>query len=112
MSANSTNAASIMNPRDRGRILRILERNWQAEMRGFHTYGILAERETDPSRRAAFRTLAHAEERHALLWAGRIRELGGLDPIYKGPKTGEADTIANRVGGARMALRRLELDES
>jgi vacuolar iron transporter family protein len=112
MGTNPASADSKMGARDRGRILRILESNWQAEMRGFHTYGILAERETDPSRRAAFRTLAHAEERHALLWAGRIRELGGLDPIYNGPKTGEADTIANRVGGARMALRRLELDES
>jgi vacuolar iron transporter family protein len=112
MGTNPASADSKMGARDRGHILRILESNWQAEMRGFHTYGILAERETDPSRRAAFRTLAHAEERHALLWAGRIRELGGLDPVYNGPKTGEADTIANRVGGARMALRRLELDES
>src|ERR1700736_1126057 len=33
-------------------------------------------------------------------------------PIYEGSKTGEADTVANRVGGVSMALRRLELDES
>jgi VIT1/CCC1 family predicted Fe2+/Mn2+ transporter len=81
-------------------------------MRGFYTYEILAERETDPARRAAFHTLSYAEQHHARLWAERIRALGGPDPVYKGPKTGEADSLANRAGGSRMALRRLELDES
>jgi VIT1/CCC1 family predicted Fe2+/Mn2+ transporter/rubrerythrin len=101
-----------MDARDRSRILKILESNWQAEMRGYHTYGILAERETDPSRRAAFRTLSYAEQHHAQLWADRIRTLGGPDPAYKGAKSGEADSIANRAGGIGVALRRLELDES
>jgi VIT1/CCC1 family predicted Fe2+/Mn2+ transporter/rubrerythrin len=101
-----------MDARDRKRILKILESNWQAEMRGYHTYEILAERENDPARRAAFHTLANAEQHHAQLWAERIRALGGPDPIYKGPKAGEADTLANRAGGVGLALRRLELEES
>src|ERR1700722_20196737 len=79
MSANTTTSDSKMDARDRGRILKILESNWQAEMRGYHTYEILAKRETDPSRRAAFRTLAHAEHHHAQLWGDRIRALGGPD---------------------------------
>jgi vacuolar iron transporter family protein len=112
MSANATSADSKIDARDRSRILKILESNWQAEMRGYHTYEILAERETDPARRAAFHTLSFAERHHAQLWADRIRALGGPDPEYKGSKTGEADTIANRAGGVRLALRRLELDES
>jgi len=112
MSANSTSSDSKLDARDRIRILKILESNWQAEMRGFHTYEILAERETDPARRAALRTLSYAEQHHAQMWAERIRALGGPDPTYHGPNTGEADTIANRVGGVGMALRRLELDES
>ena len=112
MNANTTSADSKMDARDRSRILKILESNWQAEMRGFHTYEILAERETDPARRAALRTLSYAEQHHAQMWAERIRALGGPDPTYHGPNTGEADTIANRVGGVGMALRRLELDES
>src|ERR1700687_4126376 len=112
MSANSASGDSKMDARDRSRILKILESNWQAEMRGYHTYEILAERETDPSRRAAFHTLSYAEQYHAQLWADRIRALGGPEPVYRGPKTGEADTIANRVGGLGVALRRLELDES
>jgi VIT1/CCC1 family predicted Fe2+/Mn2+ transporter/rubrerythrin len=112
MDSNSASADSKMDARDRRRILKILESNWQAEMRGFHTYGVLAERETDPSRRAALRTLSYSEQHHAQMWADRIRALGGPNPVYNGPKTGEADTIANRVGGVGMALRRLELDES
>ena len=112
MTANSASADSKMDARHRTRILKILESNWQAEMSGFHTYSALAEQETDPSRRAAFRELANAEQHHAQLWAGRIHELAGPEPSYKGPQAGEAGTIANRAGGFCVALRRLELEES
>lgn len=112
MSASTPRAAGHLNERDRNRILKILESNWQAEMLGFHTYSAMAEHETDPSRRAAFRTLAYAEEHHAQLWGQRIRELGGPEPVYRGPKAGEAGTLASRAGGLGIALRRLELDES
>jgi vacuolar iron transporter family protein len=112
MSADATSANSKLDARDRKRLLKILESNWQAEMRGFYTYQSLAERESDPARRPAFHSLSYAEQHHAQLWAERIRALGGPEPVYKGPKTGEADTLANRAGGVRLALRRLELDES
>jgi predicted membrane protein (TIGR00267 family) len=111
MGANPSSSLSNQTS-ERRRILKILESNWQAERRGYYTYEILAERETDPPRRGAFRGLADAEKRHADLWAERIRALGGSEPIYEGSKTGEADTVANRVGGVGVALRRLELDES
>jgi vacuolar iron transporter family protein len=81
-------------------------------MQGYHTYGSLADRETDPTRRGAFRRLASAEKHHADLWADRIRALQGSEPVYEGSKTGEADTISSRIGGVGMTLRRLELDES
>lgn len=112
MDTNSAVASSNLNPQERKRILPILESNWQAEMRGRETYAALAERETDPQRRMAFRTLADAEQRHADLWAGRIRALGGPPLTYNGPRSGEADNLANRIGGINMALRRLELDET
>ena len=112
MNETSASSATKMEPRDRNRILKILESNWQAEMRGYHTYEMLAHREADPSRRAAFHTLAHAEQHHAKLWAERIRALGGAEPVYRGRKAGEADTLSNRAGGVAVALRRLELDES
>ncbi|MGD0839574.1 MAG: VIT1/CCC1 transporter family protein [Candidatus Acidiferrales bacterium] len=112
MSSDSTPKVPAPSAKDRKRILHIIEQNWQAEVRGQHTYELWAERETEPPRRAAFRALAKAEKHHADLWAQRIRELGGPEPKYAGPATGDADTIANRIGGSGLALRRLELDES
>jgi len=112
MSESPTTRAPLPDGRDRKRILKILESNWQAEMRGYYTYEALAKREPDPGRRAAFHTLAHAEDHHAKLWAGRIRELGGPEPKNSGPQTGDIDTLANRAGGVALALRRLELEES
>jgi len=94
------------------KILAALEENWQAEAEAHHTYLALAERDTDAVRAQVLRHLAQAELEHAELWAGRIRELGGPEPVYRGKPGGEADTLANRAGGVRMALRRLEIEES
>jgi VIT1/CCC1 family predicted Fe2+/Mn2+ transporter/rubrerythrin len=94
------------------KILAALEENWQAEMEAYFTYVTLAGRDTDPVRAQVLRHLAIAELEHAELWGGRIRDLGGPDPVYKGKPGGEADTLANRAGGVRMALRRLEIEES
>jgi VIT1/CCC1 family predicted Fe2+/Mn2+ transporter len=81
-------------------------------MEGFHTYQALADRDSDPVRAQVLRHLAGAEWEHAELWHGRIMELGGAQPIYHGKPGGDADSLANRAGGIRMALRRLEIEES
>ena len=94
------------------KVLEALESNWQAEMEGYHTYLALADLDTDPVRAQVLRHLAGAEWEHAALWHGRIVELGGAEPVYQGSPGGEADLLANRVGGPRMALRRLEIEES
>ena len=94
------------------KVLAALEGNWQAEIQGHHTYQALADRDTDPVRAQVLRHLAGAEWEHATLWAGRIEELGGPKPVYHGSPGGEADSLANRAGGIRMALRRLEIEES
>jgi VIT1/CCC1 family predicted Fe2+/Mn2+ transporter len=94
------------------RVLEALEGNWQAEMEGYHTYQTLADRDTDPVRAQVLRHLATAEWEHAALWLGRIKELGGPEPEYKGSPGGEANSLANRAGGIRMALRRLEIEEA
>jgi predicted membrane protein (TIGR00267 family) len=112
MSANSPGPFSDLDANKRKELLKILESNWRAEMQGYHTYQTLADRETDPAQLSAFRSLASAEKHHADLWAGRIRAHGGSEPVYKGSMSGEADTISNRVGGADITLRRLELDEN
>jgi len=94
------------------KVLEALEGNWQAEMEGFHTYQTLADRDTEPVRAQVLRHLAGAEWEHAALWHGRIVELGGAEPVYHGSPGGEANSLANRAGGVRMALRRLEIEES
>jgi VIT1/CCC1 family predicted Fe2+/Mn2+ transporter/rubrerythrin len=94
------------------KVLAALEGNWQAEMEGFHSYQTLADRDTDPVRAQVLRHLAQAEIEHAALWETRIHELGGPTPVYKGNPGGDADSLASRAGGVRMALRRLEIEES
>ena len=104
---------ALHEPRERTKkMLAALEGNWQAEMEGYHTYMALADRDTDPVRAQVLRHLAAAELEHAALWQGRIKELGGPEPVYSGKPGGEADSLANRAGGVRMALRRLEIEES
>jgi VIT1/CCC1 family predicted Fe2+/Mn2+ transporter/rubrerythrin len=105
-------ANEALNAAKRKRVLAALESNWQAEMEGHNTYQALADRDSDPVRAQVLRHLAGAEWEHATLWLGRIRELGGDQPVYKGGPHGEADSLANRAGGIPMALRRLEIDES
>jgi VIT1/CCC1 family predicted Fe2+/Mn2+ transporter/rubrerythrin len=94
------------------KVLAALEENWQAEMEAYHTYTALADRDTDPVRAQVLRHLAGAEWEHASLWHGRMVELGGHEPVYTGGTHGEAESLANRAGGVRMALRRLEIEES
>jgi VIT1/CCC1 family predicted Fe2+/Mn2+ transporter/rubrerythrin len=94
------------------KVLVALEGNWRAEMEGYHTYLALADRETDAVRAQVLRHLAAAELEHAALWANRLIELGGEQPVYTGSPRGDADSLASRAGGPLMALRRLEIDES
>ena len=94
------------------KLLSALEGNWQTEMSGYYTYRTLAARDSDPIRKQTLQHMADAELEHAALWGRRIEELGGTIPRYRGKETGDADTLANRLGGQRMALRRLEIDES
>ncbi len=103
---------SALNTSSHTKLLGILEANWQTEMEGYHTYLTLSRAETDPGWRNALRGLAAAERHHADLWAGRLQALGGTAPVYRGGENGDAGGIIDRLGGARLALRRLEVDES
>src|SRR6201996_6407163 len=104
--------AQVMTGSENKRLLAALVANWQAQMEGHYTYAAFAKGEVDPQRRNALRGLAAAEKHHADLWVGRIRELGGPAPQYAGEPSGQADSLANRVGGIDLALRRLEIDEA
>jgi VIT1/CCC1 family predicted Fe2+/Mn2+ transporter/rubrerythrin len=101
-----------MNSKDTEHLVEALYSNWQAEMRGYHTYFTLSKQAVDPQRCRALRNMALAEKHHADLWAARLTSLGAPPPEYSGSDSGEADSLANRIGGPDLALRRLELDES
>jgi hypothetical protein len=105
-------AKEVLNGARKQKILDALESNWQAEMEGYHTYQTLADRDTDPVRAQVLRNLASAEWEHAALWHGRIVELGGPEPVYKGSPGGEANTLANRAGGAEHGHAPVEIEES
>src|SRR5271170_5148616 len=96
---------------DNSKLLAALSANWEAEMEGHFTYSALAKGESEPQRRNALRGLAAAEKHHADLWAGRIKSLGGSAPQYTGSQSGLADSLATRIGGPDLALRRLEIEE-
>jgi VIT1/CCC1 family predicted Fe2+/Mn2+ transporter/rubrerythrin len=81
-------------------------------MRGYHTYNTLSQQEAEPHRRRVLRNLALAEKYHADLWAVRLTALDAPVPEYEGSESGEAGSLASRIGGQGLALRRLELDES
>jgi VIT1/CCC1 family predicted Fe2+/Mn2+ transporter/rubrerythrin len=102
----------ILNSASKPGLARILEQNWQAEMTGYYTYRALAERDKDAGRKLALENMAVSEKEHAALWAARIQELGGREPVYRGKPAGDADSLKNRIGGDHLALRRLEIDES
>jgi VIT1/CCC1 family predicted Fe2+/Mn2+ transporter/bacterioferritin (cytochrome b1) len=101
-----------MNTKGTDRLIEALTSNWQAEMRGYHTYNTLSKQETNPQRSRTLRNLALAEKHHAGLWATRLTALGATLPEYDGSESGEARTLAHRIGGPDLALRRLELEES
>jgi predicted membrane protein (TIGR00267 family) len=101
-----------MDTRDQEHLVDALTHNWQTEMRGYHTYNTLSMRTIDPQQCRSLYSLALAEQHHADLWAARLKELGAEIPQYDGSEAGEADSLANRIGGFDLALRRLELDES
>ena len=101
-----------MNSRDHQKLVEAISANWQAEMRGYHTYDTLAQKEHDPQRRRTLRTLARDEKHHAELWGSRLTALGASIPRYDGTDRGDAGSLPNRIGGPGLALRRLEIEES
>lgn len=56
---------------------------WGDEVRSAKNYHALAERETNPDKKAILRRMAEAEERHAERWASRLRELGHNPGTYR-----------------------------
>ena len=60
--------------------------NLRLEQDAIVLYDSLAAIERDPRRRAAFRTIATNERRHADVWASRLREAGAEVPPHGAPR--------------------------
>ncbi|HEX3303920.1 MAG TPA: VIT1/CCC1 family protein [Thermomicrobiales bacterium] len=75
--------------------------NLQDEIDGVALYRALAEVETDPALAGIYGRLADAEERHAELWRGKIRDAGGtLGPEQPAWRTRVLIGLARRFGPA------------
>jgi rubrerythrin len=92
------------------RSLATVETMWRREVEAAHTYKLLAERESNPKRRAILLRLAAQEDRHAEKWAERIAEATGHAPDRKQVEHGL--TLFQRIGDPMVVLRRLEQEEN
>src|ERR1035441_5760238 len=63
---------------------------WRDEMASARNYRALAERESDPGKKAILLRLAEAEDKHAINWAARLKELGADPGEYR-------ETVAERA---------------
>ena len=94
------------------KILAALEANWQAEMEGHHTYEALADRDRTRCARRCCATWQRPNWSMRPCGGSASRNWAGLTLSIRAAPGGEADSLANRAGGIRMALRRLEIEES
>src|SRR6184192_3583677 len=91
--------------------IEIVQRNWQAEVETAQTYRDLAERERDEKRKGVLLRMAEAEERHAQRWEKKLRDLGAEPPIYKETVARRFNRWWNKIAGAEIAIRRMEVTE-
>ena len=67
---------------DKQRFIDGLRQAWRDEVRSAKNYWALADRETNPEKKAILIRMAEAEDRHAVRWANRLRELGAEPDEY------------------------------
>jgi VIT1/CCC1 family predicted Fe2+/Mn2+ transporter len=56
--------------------LHAFEHHWQDEADAAYLYGVLAESESDPAKKATYLKLAEVERRHLEIWAGLLEQYG------------------------------------
>ena len=88
-----------------------LEANWRAERETAQVYRDLAADESDEKRRGILLRMAEAEERHALRWEAKLKDLGAAPPVLKNDFRRRLNRWWNRVAGADIAIRRMEAAE-
>src|SRR5689334_23067458 len=99
-----------MNP-DRQKTVAALQANWLAERETALIYRDLAASEPDEKRRGILLRMAEAEERHAIRWENKLRELGAQPPALKNDWRRKLKRWWTRAAGADVAIRRMEAAE-
>src|SRR5882724_3253215 len=91
--------------------IEVVKRNWRAEVETAQTYRDLAERERDERRKGVLLRMAEAEERHALRWERKLRDLGAEPPVLKNTIGRQLSRWWNKIAGADIAIHRMEATE-
>ncbi len=99
-----------MKPED-AKAIETLEANWRAERETALVYRELAANEADEKRRGILLRMADAEERHALRWEEKLRELGAKPPELTNNWRRKLNRWFTRAAGADVAIRRMEAAE-
>jgi len=96
---------------DRQQTIKVVMRNWRAEVETAQTYRDFAEREQDEKRKGVLLRMAEAEERHAQRWEKKLRDLGAEPPGLKDTFARQLNRWWNKIAGAEIAIRRMEAAE-
>ncbi len=93
------------------KVIATLQANWRAERETAEVYRDLAANEPDEKRRGILLRMAEAEERHAVRWERKLRELGAEPPALKNDFRRKFNRWWNKAAGAEVAIRRMEAAE-
>ena len=97
---------------EREKLISGLQQAWRDEMGSARNYRALAEQEAHPDRRDILLRLAEAEDRHAVNWAARLKELGVEPGEYRESVVERARRWALLQSGTDSAVAKLEAAEN
>jgi vacuolar iron transporter family protein len=90
------------------RLISGLKQAWRDEMASARNYRALAKREPNPEKSAILLRLAEAEDKHAMNWAARLKELGADPGEYTRSLAEQARRWALVQSGTDTAVVKLE----
>src|SRR5437762_175558 len=91
--------------------IKVVLKNWRAEVETARVYRDLAERESDEKRKAILIRMAEAEERHAHRWEQKLRDMGQPIPTLADTFWARLQRRFTRSLGTDIAIRRMEAAE-
>ena len=97
---------------DQQKLIAGLRQAWRDEMASARNYRALAEHERNSERRAILLRLAEAEDKHAVNWAARLRELGVEPGEYHESLIERARRWVLLQSGTENAVAKLEAAEN